>query len=495
MTDCEKGFLQRDRQTREAWLQTFSQFALDLNDDVQRSTLGKSGREAIAIAARLSTPIPEQALPGGPERLVEILGEAADAAYITVSPGYLGYVPGGALYGAALADLISNCMNRFTGLAVESPALCRLEADVLDWLLAEFGLGDFDSARGVLTSGGSIANFCAIVAARHEHCGDDGDLTKATAYVSSQTHHSVAKALHLAGIPVRNVRAVAVDSRFRMDPTALKDLLSADVAEGLQPFLVVSTAGTTNTGAVDPLGAIADICTASRVWHHVDAAYGGGFVLCAKGKELLTDIERADSITIDPHKSLFLPMGTGCLLVRDGDKLRNAHEMDAAYLAVGDEGEPPSPAHYGPELTRPYRGLRLWLSLMLYGAEAFRNTLTEKLDLAVHFHQQLLRLHDELDLPIEVIEAPQLSTVTFRLERQAAESLAAWNDRNIDFVNRINASGRVFLSKTALPVADGAAQTLRVCVLNYRTRKADIDACLEVVEAAARETVARETAA
>ncbi len=484
MVSADNNFLQRDRKTREAWLATFGKFALDLNDDVDRSSLGSIGPQAVAIGDELSTPIPELPLEGGPQRVVEILEQAADAAFITVSPGYLGFVPGGALYGAALADLISNCMNRFTGLAVESPALCRLEADVLDWLLNEFGLGHLDEARGLLTSGGSIANFCAIVTARHEHCGDDGDLRKAIAYASSQTHHSVSKALHLAGIPIRNVRSVGVDARLRMDPKALERSISDDVDAGLQPFLVVSTAGTTNSGAIDPLGTIADICADRAVWHHVDAAYGGGFVLCPQGRKILAGIERADSIVVDPHKSLFLPMGTGCLLVRDGDKLRNAHEMDAAYLADGHEGEAPSPAHYGPELTRPYRGLRLWLSLMLYGAEAFRNTLTEKLQLAVYFHEKLQGLRDDRDLPIEILEAPQLSTVTFRLQRAASESLADWNDRNIDFINRINAMGRVFLSKTSLPVIDGAAQTLRVCVLNYRTRKEQIDACLAAIEQA-----------
>lgn len=475
--------LELDPRTREEWLETFSRFALEQIELTGRgSAAGTGGAEAVRIAAQVSVAIPEQPLSGGPARILELLARATEASFVTTSPGYLAYVPGGGLYTGALADFVAGCLNRFTGLAVEAPALCRLEADVLDWLMAEVGWGDVGAARGLLTSGGSLANFSAVVAARHQCFGDDGDLRRGTAYVSSQTHHSVAKAIRLAGIPLRHVRPIDVDAKLRMRVDRLDEAVRNDLDQGLTPFLIVSTAGTTNTGAIDPLADIAATCRTHGVWHHVDAAYGGGFVLCERGRELLAGIESADSITIDPHKSLFLPSGTGCLLVRDGERLRAAHQLDADYLAAGHEGEPPSPAHYGPELSRPFRGLRLWLSLMLYGAENFRAALDEKLELAERFNRGLERLRADRGLPLEIVQPPQLSTVAFRLEREERETLSSWNARNVSLFDMINASGRVFLSKTSLPVADGQAQTLRVCALSYRCREQDIDVCLEVLE-------------
>jgi aromatic-L-amino-acid/L-tryptophan decarboxylase len=199
-------------------------------------------------------------------------------------------------------------------------------------------------------------------------------------------------------------------------------------------------------------------------------------VLCARGREALLGIERADSITVDPHKSLFLPLGTGCLLVRDGEALRRAHQLDADYLATGEAGEAPSPAHLGPELSRPFRGLRLWLALMLHGAEAFREALNEKLELASFFYEALSSADTPaLDLP----GPPQLSTVAFRLPRQPNEPLEDWNGRNLRWFTRINEGGRVFLSKTRLPVADGTAEILRSCALSFRTHRPQINACLD----------------
>jgi aromatic-L-amino-acid decarboxylase len=320
----------------------------------------------------------------------------------------------------------------------------------------------------------------------------------------------VTKAVRLAGIPPKNVRTIAVDARLRLDVAALEAAIAEDRSLGLVPTLVVSAAGTTNSGAIDPLAAIAEVCRREGVWHHVDAAYGGAFVLCDEGRRRLDGIEMADSITFDPHKGMFLPYGTGCLLVRDGERLRAAHHMHAPYLqdfeALDRAGEPPSPTEYGPELSRDYRGLRLWLPLVLHGAGAFRRALTEKLDLA-------LRLHDGLagaDVPIEIVDAPQLSTVTWRTPRRSGETLAHWNARNATMLGRVNAKQRVHLSSTVLPApampgesgesgesgeigtgptglpATVAAFTQRACVLSFRTHASHIDACIEDVVLAAR---------
>jgi aromatic-L-amino-acid decarboxylase len=476
--------LEPDRATAEAWLEVFSRLILDHIEGLPtRAAVGQIGAEGHRIAASLSVPIPEEPLSGGAPRLAALLEQAVDASFNTAGPGYLAYIPGGGLYATALADLVADGLNRFTGLAAAAPALCRLEADVLDWLARSFGYGP--AAAGLFTSGGSLANFSAIVTARHQAFGESGELARAAAYTSTQAHHSIAKALGLAGVPPSNLRAVAVDARFRMEPEALRAAIRADRDRGYRPFLVVAAAGTTNTGAVDPLGPIAEVCAEERVWLHVDGAYGGAFVLCDEGRATLAGIERADSITFDPHKGMFLPYGTGCLLVRDGAKLRAAHHTGAAYLqdveALGFGA--PSPGELGPELSRPYRGLRLWLPLMLHGAAAFRSALAEKLVLARSFHAGLLALVAQ-GAGLEIVDGPQLSIVPFRLARSRGEALADWNRRNARCLDAINARGRVYLSSTLLPVGDGDAFTLRVCVLSFRTHAARIDAAIEDVAAA-----------
>jgi aromatic-L-amino-acid decarboxylase len=475
--------LEPDRATLQAWLQAFADMALDELDALGSApAVGKIGAEGNAIANAVSLPIREEGRP--PAALAAAIARAANASLNTPGPGYLAYIPGGGLPSAGIAELVAAWLNRYTGVATAAPALCRLEADVIAWLAAQFGYSDH--ARGLLTSGGSLANFSAVVTARHAKLDDRGDYRDAIVYTSTQAHHSVAKSVSLAGIPPINVRAVATDARLRMDPAALRGAIEGDRAAGRRPFLVVSAAGTTNTGAIDPLPELAQICEALGLWHHVDGAYGGAFALCETGRDRLQGIERADSIAFDPHKGLFLPYGTGCLLVRDGEALRKAHLAHAAYLQDFDtldrEGEAPSPYEYGPELSRPYRGLRVWLPLQLHGAAAFRVALEEKLALAERFAAGLAELADE----VEIVDPPQLSVVAFRLRRFPEESVARWNERNAGFLARINARGRVYLSSTALPV-DGDTEwsyTLRVCVLSFRTHAERIEAALEDVAAA-----------
>jgi glutamate/tyrosine decarboxylase-like PLP-dependent enzyme len=283
-------------------------------------------------------------------------------------------------------------------------------------------------------------------------------------------HHSVAKACRLAG--VGQVRSVAVDRERRMNPVALRAAIEADAH--LLPFLIVATAGTTNTGAIDPIDEIADVAHELGLWLHIDGAYGGAWVLCDEGRERLGPLHRADSIALDPHKGMFLPYGTGCLLVRDGALLASAHGGDAAYLQDIQSTKIPSPAFYGPELSRPYRGLRLWLPLMLHGAGAFRRALSEKLELA---HTAWLALSA---LELDVVERPQLTTVAFRARRREAEALQAWNARTVQLLDAINARGRVFLSSTDL---DGAF-TIRVCVVSFRSHAEHVAWLVEDVAAA-----------
>jgi aromatic-L-amino-acid decarboxylase len=473
--------LEPDRAQQEAWLAALSRFVLDHLAKLESAPA--AGPLDPAIADEVSRPIGEAPLDGGIDEVIRLLDRAAAASLTAPGPGYLAYVPGGGLYGAALADFVADALNRYTGLAAPAPALFRLEEDVLRWLCRSFGYGP--EARALLTPGGSQATSAAVVAARHARFGDSGDFRRAVAYTSTQAHHSVMKAIRLAGIPTANVRLVEVDDDLRMRPRALAAAIEADVAQGKVPFLVIAAAGTTNTGAIDPLAAVADLCAAKGAWLHVDAAYGGAFVLCDEGKRRLVGLERADSITFDPHKGMFLPYGTGCLLVRDGQRLRDAHHLSAEYLQdlAGDHGSVPwAPAELGPELSRDFRGLRLWLPLMLHGAGAFREALAEKLALAERFTAGLESLIAG-GLPVELVARPQLSLVTFRARRRENEALPDWNRRNAAFLAAINGRQRVHLSSTLLPVADGAAFTLRVCVLSFRTHQRHLDRCLEDVAA------------
>ena len=284
-----------------------------------------------------------------------------------------------------------------------------MEAGVLRWLCDQFDLPP--QARGLFTSGGSMANLVAVVTARTALLGDD--LGPGTLYASSQAHHSVAKAARLAGLSGAGLRTVPCTPDLRMDVDALASAVEADRKAGLRPFLVVASGGTTNTGTVDPLGEMADLAGEAGLWLHVDAAYGGFFQLTDRGRRRLRGIERADSIALDPHKGLFLPYGTGALLVRDGERLRAAHsgagpKGDYMQDIVGLEGVPDF-ADYGPELSRDFRGLRVWLPLHLHGVAAFRAALDEKLDLARHAHTALAA-GPGLELPW----TPDLSIVAFR---------------------------------------------------------------------------------
>src|SRR5262249_15348087 len=234
-------------------------------------------------------------------------------------------------------------------------------------------------ARGILTSGGSLATFSALVAARRDRLPDD--FLRGTIYVSDQTHHAVQKAALLAGFPEEHVREIAVDDRYRVRVDALAAAIVADRASGRTPFLVVGNAGTTNTGAVDDLPALADLCERERLWFHVDAAYGGFFLLTDEGRRRMAGIERSDSLVLDPHKGLFLPYGTGALLVRDGEALKRAHALSADYMPSMQED--PDLVDFNllsPELSRDFRGLRVWLPMRMHGVEVVWRNLDEELD-------------------------------------------------------------------------------------------------------------------
>jgi aromatic-L-amino-acid/L-tryptophan decarboxylase len=410
--------------------------------------------------------------------LLDLVGEAATKGLDPAGPGYLAFVPGGGLVTAALAALLACGTNRFTNLAAPAPALVQMEASVLGWLCQQFGFPS--GSQGIFTSGGSLSIFSAIVTARNDRLGDD--LAGAALYTSDQAHHAVIKAARLAGLPTSAVRLVPCTADLHLDVSALEERLAADRSAGLQPFCVVANAGTVNTGAVDDLAALTELARRHDLWLHVDASYGGFFYLTERGRGRLAGIEQVDSLTLDPHKGLFLPYGTGCLLVAESEALRAAHsggdnpasdrgEADDVRSYLRDLHVPfdlPDFADYSPELSREFRGLRVWLPLHCHGVSAFRTALDEKLDLAAYLYEQL-RLHPHLDVPW----APELSIVAFRHR--------AGDDASSRLLERVNASRRVYLSST---VIEGRL-ILRACVLSFRTHQDRIDEAITLISDAA----------
>jgi aromatic-L-amino-acid decarboxylase len=430
-----------------------------------------------ALARSLAEPLPER--PAPLSEVLDLLFErAVPKSFNTAGPGYLAYVPGGGLPHAAVADLIADVVNRYVGVFAAAPALAQLEANVVAWFA---GLAGYpQTARGLLTSGGSLANFTALVTARRERLPEQ--FLAGTLYASDQAHHSVQKAALLAGFPPASVRSIPSDARFRIRLDLLAERVEADRRAGCLPFLVVANAGSTNTGAVDPLEPLADLCARQRLWLHVDAAYGGFFLLTERGRRALAGIERADSIVLDPHKSLFLPYGTGALVVRDGAALYRAHSVAADYMPpLSEDADLIDFCEISPELSRPFRGLRVWLPLKLLGAAPFRAALDEKLDLARWAAEQLRAMPH-----VAILAEPELSLLAFRLAPPGLAGGAALNRLNRDWLARVNARRRVYLTGTML----GDRFALRICILSFRTHRDRVEQAVEDLRAAAREVLA-----
>jgi aromatic-L-amino-acid/L-tryptophan decarboxylase len=415
------------------------------------------------LLASLSKPPPDKGVPL--TDLLSTIEKAAGKGFDPANPGFVAYIPGGGLYASALADFVACAINRYTGISLPAPALVQMEASVLRWLCDLFGFPQ--GSQGVLTPGGSMSNLSAVITARSAMLGEQ--FFEGTMYVSNEVHHSMAKAARIAGLPHDALRIVETDANLRLDIDSLQKAVEEDRTRGRKPFMVVASAGTINTGAIDPFEQIAALAEKERLWFHVDGAYGGFFQLTERGRTRLRGIGKADSITLDPHKGLFLPYGTGCLLVRDAAALRNAHEVQAHYLPQPSE-DPGLPdfSSFSPELTRDFRGLRLWLPLHLHGVDTFVRALDEKLDLAAFVYDQL-RSIPNLDVPW----SPELSLVAFRPSNGNDDDARA-------LLEHINSSGRMWLSSAPIR----GRTYLRICILSHRSHAQRIREGVEIVRSA-----------
>ncbi len=405
---------------------------------------------------------PEDGIPAAD--VLDRLREAAQCGWSKLHGGDLAFIPSSGLYSGAIAALLASGLHVFTGAAFEVPALIALEESVLRWFAGLMGLPP--TAEGVLLSGGSLANQTAIACA----C-DAGrfDATHGVAYLGERAHHSLHKAFHLCGIPSASVRSIPARSGAGIDTDALREQIQRDRKAGLRPWLVVGVAGSTDTGSIDDLQTLAAIAADAGAWFHVDAAYGGMFALTGRGAERLRGIGAADSITVDAHKGLQLPYGVAALLVREPGALARTHSGAGAYMR--DVPRWPGLPHYferGPELSRPYRGLLVWLPLQLHGVARFREVLDRSLDLAAQAASRLRAMEG-----IELLQDPQLSITVFRAAGGDAATQA--------ILEAINESGQFHVSSTML----GGRAAIRLAFLHARTGQAQLEGLLQIIETAA----------
>ena len=382
------------------------------------------------------------------------------------SGGHLGYIPGGGIYSSALGDYLAAITNRYAGVFYASPGAVRMEDALINWTGKLIG---YDKGfGGNLTSGGSMANLIALHTAKHSKGITISNVSKSVIYYTSQTHHSVYKALKITGLGKCILREIPVDSHFRMSIKSLETQIKHDKHIGLTPFLIIANAGSTDVGSVDPLVKLSNISKEYNIWLHVDAAYGGFFKLTALGMDKLRGIEFADSVILDPHKGLFMPYGLGIVLVKNIEHLAEAHSYDANYMRDAKNENQYSPADLSPELSKHFRGLRMWLPLKLYGETVFSEYLIEKIQLAYYLFREL---------PVigyNVLCEPDLSVVAFRLELKGYDTDVI-NKIILDYIQQ---DGRIFFSSTIL----NNKLTLRAAILSFRTHKEEIDLLLYLLK-------------
>ena len=404
---------------------------------------------------------------------LEEAAAALDASLAQSRPRFFAFVGSSGLEVGVLGDALASCFD--VNLAVTARAADLIEAQSLEWVAQLLG---YPFGGGTVTSGGMVSNLTALMAAREHaipnvrHTGFAG--RQVAMYCSSEAHYSVRRAAEVLGIGANWVRGLPLDANRRMRPDDLARAIDADIAAGIIPISVVATAGTTLTGAVDPIDSLADVCTARNVWLHVDGAYGLPAACVPEARAIFAGLERADSLSVDAHKWLFLPKACGVVLVRDRASLAAAFSHHENYMLHEDSDaeEILNPVDMTLEYSRPFRALKLWLALRVHGAEQYRAAIAQNLEQA-KLCARLVRAHDDLELLVE----PQLSTVPFRhVPANLRGDELALNVHNLSLVKRLQEDGRVFVSSA---VVDDRV-CLRPCFVNFRTRNDDVQALIDL---------------
>ncbi len=399
-----------------------------------------------------------------------VLKEVVTKSTIVSHPKAFSFVPGPSNYISVMADTLATGFNIFSGGWAASPAAAALEIITMNWLLKIYNF-PVKKGGGIFTSGGSMANLTAIVTARRIKCGND--FSKAVIYLSDQAHSSNIKAIRILGFRKEQIRVIPTNLEFKFSINKLKNAIAKDRLEGLHPFCVIGTAGTTNTGTVDPLSEIAMICKKENIWFHIDGAYGGAAILSRDGKKMLKGIEKADSLTVDPHKWFYQPYEMGCLLVRNSAHLKGTFTATPEYLkdVEGNKSEINFYDH-GVQLTRRFRALKFYMSIKTFGLKEFRNAITYNIKLAEQLEDYLRKSPSW-----EVISPATLAVINFRYH-PIGEKLS---DKKLDKINQY-ISEKIIASQKALLVTTilHGQIVLRMCLINPRTSLNDIKDTLAI---------------
>ncbi len=340
----------------------------------------------------------------------------------------------------------------------------------------KFIFGFPKSAVGNLTSGGSIANLIALTAARDKFKIKNEKIPRSIIYLSPQAHHCIHKALRIIGLEDIKISILELDEFYKIDTLKLEEKIQNDIQNGLNPFMIVATAGTTDTGAIDPLETIGKIAKNNNLWYHIDGAYGGFFILSETKKHLFKGIELADSLVIDPHKGLFLPYGIGAVLVKDKEAVFHSHHYTADYMqdANSIDNLQINPSDVSPELTKHFRGLRMWLPLQIHGLKPFIASFEEKLLLTTYFRNQLT------ERGFKVGPQPDL-TISYFWYPSTNIDENTFNEKLVEFIHK---NGDVFLSTTKIK----GKFVIRMAILSIRTKKATIDKAVKMLQKCLKQT-------
>ncbi|MCH2234108.1 MAG: aminotransferase class V-fold PLP-dependent enzyme [Crocinitomicaceae bacterium] len=455
--EIESEVLETSPELRSKWNSIVNDASSDFIDslsEVSSYTTGKISTEKYVI----------RNAPDDFKSLIDLyFKEVSGIGIKAASGGHIGYIPGGGIYPSSLADYLVAATNVYSGMAYASNGAVTIEQSCINWMIDLFGFPK--GSVGNLTSGGSIANLIALTAARDAHNIKNEKISSSVIYLSEQVHHCIQKALRIIGLEDAIIRYIPLSEDHKLLSAELRKCIQEDIDSGLNPFLVVGSAGTTDTGAIDPLNAMADIAKNYKLWFHVDAAYGGFFYLLDELKPKFAGIERADSLVIDPHKGLFLPYGLGAVLVKNKEAVFHSNHYTANYMqdTLGHDSLI-NPADVSPELTKHFRGMRMWLPLKALGIAPFIACLREKILLTEYFREELKKMG------FSVGPAPDLSVSYFWYAKS--------DEFNKRLMKKIHQDGEIFLSSSTI----SDRYVIRIAVLSFRTKKKTIDRALGMIK-------------
>ena len=456
-----------------ALLQQTSDIVLDWQERLSKSKVyhNPSPQDIVAV---FDEPLPETATAAG-ELLSQIESQVKDYSNLNASPHYYGYITGGGNQTAVLAEMLKNALNQNNLKWHSAPANSEIEKIVIKWICQFIGYPD--NAGGVMVSGGSVANFLNLAVMRKIKCPIDvavegmHDAPKMTVYASNQGHSSIDKGMDMLGLGKKHLRKIDVDENFQVSIPEMEKQILKDKAEGLLPIGIVGIAGTTNSGAVDDLNALADLAEKYDLWLVVDAAYGGPAAGTAIASDLFKGIERADSILINPHKWFYVPFEVACVIVKNKEHLRNTFSLVPDYLTAGSKDKEDL-MDFNLQLTKDFKALKVWMTFKTYGAQRLREAISNDIENA-RYAEKLI--NDSTDF--ELLAPVPLSIVCFRFVGDGKYFDAELDEINTQLLHAIEADGRIFFAGTKI----NGRVSLRISLTNHRRTKKDIDYLFEVL--------------